>query len=60
MARAGREGKFDEDEIQVVLRVRAEREQERQWALAELQQGLSSADGEPSDSGGSGGKGRRC
>ena len=40
VARAGREGTFDEDELQAVLTVRAEREQERQWALAGSQRAL--------------------
>ena len=38
--RAGREGQFDEEELQVVYRLRAERDQEKQWLLAEAQQGL--------------------
>ena len=40
VARAGREGQFDEGELQAVFNLRADREQEKPWSLAEAQRGL--------------------
>ena len=38
--RAGREGQLDARELQALFNLRAEREQEKQWAQAEVQWGL--------------------
>ena len=40
IARAGRQGQLDEGEIQHLFNLRAERDQEKQWLLAEAQRGL--------------------
>ena len=40
IARAGRDGRLDDGELQALLNLRAGREQEKQWACAKAQRGL--------------------